>query len=296
MRGRIIKAVSGFYYVETDNGVFECKARGKFRNDKTLLFVGDKVSISVGGESGTVESVEERKNMLTRPPIANIDKLFIVSASVTPSPNPLLIDRIISICEYKNIEPVLVFNKTDLADVDEFKRLYQNAGFKAITCSAKTKEGIDEIKKELIGCVSAFTGNSGAGKSSILNSIFSSLNLSTAEISEKLGRGRHTTRHTELFPHKFGGYVADTPGFSLIDNEKDDLEFRDLLPTLFRDFDKHRESCKFHDCKHIAEKGCSIIEAVARGEIEKSRYESYVTIYNELKDIKPWQIKKASKF
>lgn len=292
MQGIIIKALSGFYYVETKNGVIECKARGKFRNQNTSPLVGDRVTISLSGQSGTIESIEKRRNMLTRPPIANIDKLFIVSGLVSPVPSTLLIDRITAICEYKNIEPVIVFNKTDLASALEFEKIYKNSGFKTITCSAKTKEGTEEIKKELFGCISAFTGNSGAGKSSIINSIFSSLNLSTAEISEKLGRGRHTTRHTELFKHEHGGYVADTPGFSLIDNEKDDLEFRDMLPSLFRDFEKHTENCKFHDCKHIVEKGCGIIEAVKSGKIEESRYESFLTIYNELKDIKPWEIKK----
>ena len=292
MQGIIVKALSGFYYVETDKGVFECKARGKFRNQNTSPLVGDRVVISVSGKSGTIETIEERKNMLTRPPIANIDKLFIVSGLVTPVPSTLLIDRIIAICEYKNIEPIIVFNKTDLASAEEYHCIYKNAGFKTITCSAKTGEGMDEIKVELEDCISAFTGNSGAGKSSILNAIFSSLNLSTAEISEKLGRGRHTTRHTELFRHEYDGYVADTPGFSLIDNEKDDLEFKDALPTLFRDFEEYRDSCLFHDCKHIAEKGCGVIEAVENGKIEKSRYDSFLTIYNELKDLKPWQIKK----
>ncbi len=294
MQGIIVKALSGFYYVETEKGVIECKARGKFRNENTSPLVGDKVIISINGEKGTIEKIETRKNMLTRPPVANIDKLFIVSGLVTPVPSTLLIDRIIAICEYKNIEPVIIFNKTDLASPEEFEKIYKNAGFKTITCSAKTGDGTEEIKKELKACVSAFTGNSGAGKSSILNSIFESLNLSTAEISEKLGRGRHTTRHTELFAHEYGGYVADTPGFSLIDNEKDDLEFRDALPTLFRDFEEFRDSCKFHDCKHVAEKGCGVIEAVENGKIEKSRYESFLTIYDELKDIKPWQIKKKN--
>lgn len=294
MQGKIIKALSGFYYVETEEGIIECKARGKFRNENTSPLVGDRVEISLSGEKGTIERVEERKNMLTRPPVANIDKLFIISGLVTPVPNTLLIDRIIAICEYKNIEPIIVFNKTDLASAEEYESIYKNAGFKTITCSAITGEGMNQIKQELISCVSAFTGNSGAGKSSILNSIFSSLNLNTAEISEKLGRGRHTTRHTELFKHEYDGYVADTPGFSLIDNEKEDLEFRDVLPTLFRDFEEYRDSCMFHDCKHIAEKGCGVIDAVENGKIEKTRYESFKAIYNELKDIKPWQIKKKN--
>ena len=291
MQGVIIKAISGFYYVETDKGIIECKARGRFRNDGTSPVVGDRVIINLSGKSGTIESINERKNMLSRPPIANIDKLFIVSSAVIPAPNTVLIDRMTSICEYKNIEPIIVFNKTDLGEVESLKKIYLNAGFKTIVCSALTGEGIDEIKKELSGCICAFTGNSGVGKSSILNLIFSTLNLSTSDVSEKLGRGRHTTRHTELFSHEFGGYVADTPGFSSVENDKFDLEFRDLLPTLFRDFEKHRQICKFHDCKHVAEKGCGVIEAVKAGEIEKTRYDSYLAIYNELRDVKPWEVR-----
>ncbi|MBR6743352.1 MAG: ribosome small subunit-dependent GTPase A [Clostridia bacterium] len=292
MQGVIIKAISGFYYVETDKGIIECKARGRFRNDGTSPLVGDRVIINLSGKSGTIESINERKNMLSRPPIANIDKLFIVSSAVIPAPNTVLIDRMTSICEYKNIEPIIVFNKTDLGEVESLKKIYLNAGFKTIVCSALTGEGIDEIKKELSGCICAFTGNSGVGKSSILNLIFSTLNLSTSDVSEKLGRGRHTTRHTELFSHEFGGYVADTPGFSSVENDKFDLEFRDLLPTLFRDFEEHRQTCKFHDCKHVAEKGCGVIEAVKAGEIEKTRYDSYLAIYNELRDVKPWEVRR----
>ncbi|MBO5909140.1 MAG: ribosome small subunit-dependent GTPase A [Clostridia bacterium] len=292
MQGIIIKAISGFYYVETDKGIIECKARGRFRNDGTSPLVGDRVIINLSGKNGTIESINERKNMLSRPPIANIDKLFIVSSAVIPAPNTVLIDRMTSICEYKNIEPIIVFNKTDLGEVEPLKKIYLNAGFKTIVCSALTGEGIDEIKKELGGYISAFTGNSGVGKSSILNLIFSELKLSTSDVSEKLGRGRHTTRHTELFRHEYEGYVADTPGFSSVENDKYDLEFRDLLPTLFRDFEEHMQTCKFHDCKHIAEKGCGVIEAVKAGKIEKTRYDSYLSIYNELRDIKPWEVRR----
>ena len=292
MQGIITKAIAGFYYVETEQGVIECKARGRFRNIGTSPLVGDMVFICLDGEKGTIEEIATRKNELVRPPIANLDKIFIVSSSVTPAPNPLLIDRMTAICEYKNIEPIIVFNKVDLADVETFKNIYANSGFKTIVCSAVTGEGIGEVKKELADCISAFTGNSGAGKSSILNLLFPNLNLSTANVSEKLGRGRHTTRHTELFAHEYSGYVADTPGFSSFENDRNDLDFKETLPTLFRDFTDYIDGCLFHDCKHIGEKGCAVIEAVQTGKIEKSRYGSYTTIFDELKDTKPWEIKK----
>ncbi len=292
MNGLIVKALSGFYYVKTDNGIVECKARGKFRNDKTTPFVGDRVEISLTGEKGTVERIFERKNLLLRPPVANVDKLFIVSSSVTPTPSTLLIDRMTAICSYKDIEPIIIFNKNDLEDVSFWCDIYQNAGFKTIACSAVSGEGIDLVKSELNDCISAFTGNSGAGKSSLLNIIFPELSLSTGEVSDKLGRGRHTTRHTELFAHNYGGFVADTPGFSSLEADKDDLAFKEGLGDFFPDFEDYRFDCRFADCAHIGEKGCSVCAAVAEGKIEKTRYESYLTIYNELKDIKAWNIKK----
>lgn len=292
MDGLIIKALSGFYYVETAEGVVECKARGKFRSTNQSPFVGDRVEITPMGNKGTVDRIKDRKNLLNRPPVANIDKLFIVSSSVTPTPNTLLIDRMTAICEYKNIKPVILFNKNDLEDVSQWCRIYRNAGFKTISCSAKSGEGIEEIKAELKGCICAFTGNSGAGKSSLLNIIFPNLKLSTGDVSDKLGRGRHTTRHTELFAHSFDGYVADTPGFSSLETDKDDLQFKEDLSSLFPEFDGFIGDCRFADCAHIGEKGCAVCKAVEDGQIEKTRYDSYRTIFEELKDVKAWNIKK----
>lgn len=292
MDGLIVKAISGFYYVKTEIGIIECAARGKFRNSNITPLVGDRVEINIEDGKGTVEKICDRKNELKRPPLANIDKLFIVSSSTVPTPNTLLIDRMTAICAYKNIEPVIIFNKNDLEDVSEWCRIYSNAGFKTFACSAITGEGIDKIKAELSGVVSAFTGNSGAGKSSLLNIIFSDLKLTTGDVSSKLGRGRHTTRHSELFAHEFGGYVADTPGFSSLETDKDDLSFKELLPDCFIDFEEHKGACMFGDCKHIGEKGCSVCKAVEDGKIEKTRYESYLALYDELKDIKAWNVKK----
>lgn len=293
MEGLIIKAISGFYYVETDQKtVFECKARGRFKNSNETLLVGDRVEIIPDGSRGVVDGLKPRKNLLNRPPIANLDKLFIISSSVIPTPSTLLIDRMTALCAYKNIEPIIVFNKNDLEDVSGWCDIYAAAGFKTIACSAITGEGIEDIKKELGGCISAFTGNSGAGKSSLLNVIFPELGLTTGDVSSKLGRGRHTTRHTELFSHNFGGYVADTPGFSSLENDRDDLEFKEHLSEFFADFEPFAQNCRFSDCKHIGEKGCAVCAAVKEGKIQATRHKSYITIYVELKDIKSWNIKK----
>lgn len=293
MEGLIIKAISGFYYVETENKqLFECKARGRFKNNKQSLLVGDRVEIMPDGDKGVINAVKRRKNELDRPPVANIDKLFIVSSSVVPSPSTLLIDRMTALCAYKNIKPIIVFNKNDLEDVTPWCNIYKNAGFKTIACSAVSGEGMEEIISELQGGISAFTGNSGAGKSSLLNKIFPKLALGTGDVSEKLGRGRHTTRHTELFPHSYNGYVADTPGFSSLEADKDDLTFKENLSSLFPDFEDFAAFCRFSDCKHIGEKGCAVCSAVEKGKIEETRYKSYITMYEELKDVKAWNIKK----
>ena len=292
MTGTILKAISGFYYVETETGLVECKARGRFRNGNVTPLVGDRVELSVEGAQGTVDEILPRKNELYRPPVANIDKLFIVSSSVTPVPNTLLIDRMTALCEYKGIEPVILFNKNDLEKVEPWCEIYRSAGFKTIACSAVSHEGIEEITAEMEGVISAFTGNSGAGKSSLLNVIFPELSLSTGEVSNKLGRGRHTTRHTELFRHSYGGYVADTPGFSSLEADKDDLGFKEALPELFIEFESFKDNCRFSDCAHIGDKGCAVCEAVKKGQIPRSRYDSYITIYNELKDVKAWNVKK----
>lgn len=293
MKGLIVKALSGFYYVKTDEGIIECKARGRFRNIGESPLVGDYVEISKQNGKGAVESISERKNYLLRPPVANIDKLFIISSAVTPTPNLLLIDRMTALCEYKNIEPIIVFNKTDAGDIEIFANKYRKVGYKTIECSALNKIGIEEIISELNGAVSAFTGNSGVGKSSILNVIFPELALSTGEVSDKLGRGRHTTRHTELFEHGYSGYVADTPGFSSFEVTEDSIDFREQLELCFPEFKERIGTCRFSDCKHIGERGCSVCSARDSGEIDSDRYESYLTIYNELKDIKPWDLKRT---
>ena len=293
MTGVILKAISGFYYVSNDGQVYECKARGNFRNNQVSPMVGDKVEFTVTQDLfGVVEKVFERKNLLTRPLIANMDKIFIVSSYTVPSPDTLMIDRLTAIAVFHGIEPIIVFNKCDMGDFTDFEKIYKNSGFKTYVVSAKDGIGIDELKNETKNCISAFIGNSGVGKSSILNAVFGDLQLKTGEVSKKLGRGRHTTRHTELFPHGFGGFVADTPGFSSLEAmSENSYDFKMNLAESFADFDEFLGGCRFTSCTHTCEKGCAVLEAVGKGLIEESRHKSYKTMFDELKDIKPWNSK-----
>lgn len=289
MTGLIIKAIAGFYYVETEGGVIQCRARGKFRKNDEHPLVGDIAEISLCGNEGTVDRVIDRKNSLQRPPVANIDRLYIVSAYTLPSPDFLMIDRLTVIAQMSGIEPVIVFNKSDLGDFEQYVSVYQNAGFRTFVVSCKTGESIDALKNDLTDGISVFTGNSGVGKSSILNCVIDDISLETGEVSERLGRGRHTTRHVELFKTSSGGYVADTPGFSSIET---DPILKDELALYFRDFADFRNDCRFVGCSHTCEKGCAVLDAVKSGKIMKSRHESYLALYEKAKMIKEWELKK----
>lgn len=293
VNGKLVKGIGGFYYVETADAVYECKAKGIFRKNNITPLAGDDVVISINENSeNRIEEIKKRKNSLVRPPVANLDQLFIVSSTVEPDINTYNIDKLTAIAEYKNIEPVIVFTKTDLSDNHTvYVPVYEKTGFKVICCNNKTGQGAEEIKSLLKGKVSVFTGNTGVGKSSLLNCIDENLSLATNEISRKLGRGRHTTRHTELFKIN-GGYVADTPGFSSIDFEKSEMILKDDLFDCFREFESFFGQCKFSTCTHINEKGCAVCKAVEDGKISKSRHNSYVQMYNDVKDIKEWELKK----
>ena len=270
--------------------IYECKARGNFRKTGISPVVGDIVQISVSdSQHGVVEKIFERKNLLTRPSVANIDKLFIVSAYQLPSPDTLMIDRLTAIARFKGIEPVIVFNKCDMGDFEELRRVYLNSGFKTYVVCALSQLGTENIKSEIENCVCAFAGNSGVGKSSLLNAMFPDLKLKTNDVSQKLGRGKHTTRHTELFCAG-GGYIADTPGFAAIDITDDTYEFKCSLADSFYDFSDYKDECKFNSCTHTCEKGCAVIEAVKAGKIEATRHESYKKIFEQLKDVKAWNV------
>lgn len=293
MTGIISKALSGFYYVSSEGEIYECKARGSFRKSGISPLVGDKVKFSITDDKkGIIDAVETRKNSLERPPIANIDKLFIVSSYSSPAPNTMVIDKMAVIARHNNIEPIIVFNKCDIGDFGEWIKIYKNAGFKTFVVSAAKGEGMELLREELKGSISAFTGNSGVGKSSILNFWFGENTIATGEISEKLGRGRHTTRHTELYELPFGGFVADTPGFSSLELDLFDIELKEKLAEYFPEFEKYSDACRFTGCTHTKEKGCAVLEAVNSGEIEQSRHKSYAELFETLKDLKPWNLKK----
>lgn len=288
--GKIIKGIGGFYYVEAADAVYECKARGIFRKEKLTPLCGDFVRISVNdGTENTIDEIKPRKNFLNRPPLANIDNLIIVSSTLKPRPSTLIIDKLIAVAEYKNIEPVIVISKSDLASASDLVDIYKKAGFTAIAVSNETGDGVDKVTSVLKGKTSAFTGNSGVGKTSLLNQIAPDLKLCTGQISDKLGRGRHTTREAQLFSVA-GGYIADTPGFSSLELSQSDIIKKDELPYCFREFREYLGKCKFSTCSHTCDKGCKICEAAESGKIGKTRYESYVAMYNEVKDIKDWEL------
>lgn len=279
--------------METADGVYECKARGIFRKKKITPLVGDIVSITLNENAeNTIDEIYERKNSLVRPPLANLDQLFVVSSVIDPKFNNTVVDRIIAIAEYKKIEPVVVITKIDLdSSYKKYYDIYFKAGFKVILCDNLKCSGAEQIKPMLKDKISAFTGNTGVGKSSLLNAVDSNLLIETGETSKKLGRGRHTTRQCQLY-NVAGGYVADTPGFSSLDFERCERIMKEDLPYCFRDFLPYIDSCKFStNCSHINDKGCAVVQAVNDGVISSERHDSYVQLYNEVKDIKQWQMK-----
>jgi len=288
--GIILKGIGGFYYVEAAGAVYECKARGVFRKKRITPLAGDRVQITVtdDGTENTVDEIFERKNFLKRPPVANIDSLIIVSSTVSPRPSTLVIDKLIAIAEYKGIEPVVVFTKTDLEPAEKLLDIYKLAGISCAMVCNKTGEGVEEVRNLLNGKISAFTGNSGVGKTSLLNALDPNLSLATGAISEKLGRGRHTTRQAELFK-TCGGYIVDTPGFSALDLEEEQVIKKDELAECFREFRPYLGQCRFTTCSHTCDKGCRIIKAVEDGEISRSRHDSYVEMYQAAKELKEWE-------
>lgn len=293
LTGLVLKGIGGFYYVQCGETLYACRARGKFRKDRISPCAGDRVSFTVDENGdGYLSEILPRRNFLVRPPLANLDKLFIVSSVSDPQPSTLIIDKTIVAAELKGIEPVLVFTKTDLDDATPLREIYGAIGIRCYFVSSVDGVGIEALHSELTGCISAFTGNSGVGKSTLLNALMPELVLETGEISRKLGRGRHTTRHVELYPVE-GGYVADTPGFSTMDIDRYELFRKEELPDGFREFAPYLGACRFTSCSHTCEKGCAVLEAVETGKIPRSRHESYIAMYNEVKDIKEWQLSKS---
>lgn len=289
--GVIIKLTAGFYYVDTQDEILECKARGKFRNRGESPVVGDRVSVALKPDGyHSVEKICERKNLLVRPPLANLDALVIVISTVEPLPNTLVIDKLTAAAVDIGTMPYIVFSKTDLSSCDELVEVYEKAGFPTFTYSDGDAESVDKIRTALCGKLVAFIGNSGVGKSTLINNLYPELELKTGEISQKLGRGRHTTRTVELFKTDTG-YIADTPGFSTVDLERYHLVMKEQLMYRFPEFEDYIGECKFSSCMHTCEKGCAVIEAVNDGNISSSRHQSYVEMFNEIKDLKPWELK-----
>lgn len=291
LQGILLKSIGGFYYVRCNGKDYECKARGSFRKRGSSPVAGDKVIISVLDEGfAAIEEILPRKNELKRPPLANVDVLIIVCSTVSPTPNYTVIDKMTAAAVNNNITPVVVVSKNDLCNGDKIASIYRNSKITVFQCSPDKKSEIEKLKNFLQGKVAAFTGNSGVGKSTLLNELFPSLDLKTGIISKKLGRGKHTTRVVELFEID-GCLVADTPGFSTVDVQCYDIIDKNRLQYCFPEFEEYLGECKFTSCSHICEKGCSILNALNEQKIENTRHQSYVTMYNEVKDIKPWQLK-----
>ena len=292
-RGRIEKALSGFYYVNTGGETLQCRARGKFRREGLSPLVGDWVQVrELGNGEGFVEAVEERRNQFARPAAANIDQLVILASAAIPVTEPYLIDRIASIAALKGCQVLLCLNKCDLDSADELYDIYSRSAIPVLRISAVTGQGLDALRDAIRGKLNAFTGNSGVGKSSVLNALLPSLDLPVGEVSKALGRGRHTTRHVELFALGEDTYIIDTPGFSSFDTAEMDLALKQHLPETFPEFAPYVDDCRFTGCTHTKEKGCRVLQAVKEGLIPASRHRSYVRLFDELKDVKEWQQKK----
>ena len=291
-RGRIEKALSGFYYVNTGAETLQCRARGKFRREGVSPLVGDRVEVrELGGGEGFVEAIEERRNVFSRPAAANIDQLVILASAAIPVTEPYLIDRIASIAALKGCDVLLCLNKCDLDPAEELFDIYSRSAIPVLRVSAETGEGMEALRERIRGKLSVFTGNSGVGKSSILNRLCPNLSLRVGEVSQALGRGRHTTRHVEMFPVEEGTWVIDTPGFSSFDTDELSLELQARLPETFPEFLPYLDKCRFVGCKHIKEKGCAVLQAVHDGRIPAERHRSYVRLWEEVKDLRPWDKK-----
>ena len=297
--GRIIKGVGGLYQVQLpdrDTPV-ACRAKGAFRHENLSPLVGDIVSLEFDPTGDAmISDIEERKNALIRPPLSNLDYMFVTLAAAKPQPVLETVDKLICILEHHHITPVIVVTKYDANPdyAEELRALYAGAGFDAFCTCSKDGYGVDAlrayVKTRCEGSISAFAGASGVGKSTLLNALFPALELQTSEISRKIERGRHTTRTVELFhmPGTESGYIADTPGFSMLDFARFNFFSKEDLPLTMREFAPHLGNCRFTKCSHTKEQGCAILEAVKRGEIAKSRHDSFVAIYDVLKNKHDW--------
>lgn len=289
--GRIVKALSGFYYVDCGGRTVECRARGVFRKEHLTPLVGDLVTITVERGKGTVETILPRKNSFLRPAVSNLDALVVLASGANPVTDPFLIDRVCAIAGDRGVPVLLCVNKIDLTAAERLIAIYRHAGFAVFPTSAETGEGIEALHAAIKGKTVAFTGNSGVGKSSVLNCLDRRFAIETGEVSEKLGRGRHTTRHVELYALGEDTFAIDTPGFSSFDTERMELVLKENLQYAFPDFAPFLGKCRYHDCAHLREPDCAVTQALADGLLEPTRYESYVRLYESAKELKPWELK-----
>ena len=291
MKGYITKGIGGFYYVKTPEGIVECKPRGIFRKQKITPVAGDEVTLETENGVSVIAEIAPRKNVFVRPPMANLDLLFLVASTTQPTPSTLVLDKLSAIAVDKGVQPVIVCTKGDLAEAEFLRSAYERSTLPFIRIDYETGAGLDEVKQWINGRLCAFCGNSGVGKSSILNALDPRFSLAVGEVSKALGRGRHTTRHVELFSLGQDTYVIDTPGFASFDTQELDLELKEHLPETFPEFGPYVGGCRFVGCSHTKEKGCAVLEAVHQGKIPRSRHASYLRLYNELKDLKAWDKK-----
>lgn len=290
--GQIIKALSGFYYVRSAEGALtECRARGIFRKEHISPLVGDFVEFSVERGKGMIESILPRKNSFVRPAVSNLDALVILASGANPVTDPFLIDRVSAIAGNQNVPVLVCVNKIDLNDGEKLIGIYRHAGFDVFPTSAETGAGVDALMQAIEGKTVAFTGNSGVGKSSILNTMDADFSVATGEVSDKLGRGRHTTRHVELYCLPNGASVIDTPGFSSFDTDQMELILKENLQYAFPDFAPFLGKCRYNDCAHLHEPDCAVLQALKDGQIEPSRHASYARLYESAKEIKLWEHK-----
>lgn len=294
MEGMIVRSLGGFYTVRCEDGThIECRGRGLFRKDSVTLLVGDRCTVQMTEEGcGSIVALAPRSNFLLRPPLANLSRLALIVSLAEPAPNALVLDQLTAIAAHRDIPVVFIFTKPDLAEAEPWRALYQMAGYPTAVVNNLTGEGLAEAAGLLRGGVTAFCGNSGAGKSSLMNRLFPALSLATGEISEKLGRGRHTTRHVQLYEDGQGGFLADTPGFSSIDFLQSERMLAADLADCFPEFRDYAPHCRFPGCSHRTERDCAVLQALREGKIGESRHRSYCAIYEELKDIREWELTK----